>query len=411
MKSQILFSALLVAPLLTSLSCSGPSDSVSSPDAGVAAAVGHHPVVVVLMEGLRVDHLGSRGVSTSSTPALDAFALGAVRFDQAFAQAPEGAGSMASLLTGLYPTTHGLVKPGDHLVDEAVTLAEVLAAAGLKTAAFLASDAGMVGLGLEQGFDIFEVGPQALDGALEWIEQNAGSDFLLLVDAGAVEISDIDPDDAAVTYSAQLTAVDSSAGRVFGALDAAGLSDTATVAVVSLTGFALGEHGAIGEETIYAPVTHVPMFVRSPAISKAGAIDKIVEVLDLGPTILDLLGEEAPPELQGRSLLPLIEGAGTPPYVAFGESPAGGGQYYAALGGYRLIRSEAQDLSELYDLNTDPAERTDLAASEENRVAVLEDHLGAWQKMVSAASLDPDRRTAELDDEALEQLKSLGYIQ
>ena len=61
MKSQILFSALLVASLLTSLSCSSPSDSVSSPDAGVAAAVGHHPVVVVLMEGVRVDHLGSYG--------------------------------------------------------------------------------------------------------------------------------------------------------------------------------------------------------------------------------------------------------------------------------------------------------------------------------------------------------------
>ena len=189
------------------------------------------------------------------------------------------------------------------------------------------------------------------------------------------------------------------------------MSDTATVAVVSLTGFALGEHGAIGEETIYAPGDPCTDVVRSPAISNVGAIDKIVEVIDLGPTILDLLGEEAPPELQGRSLLPLIEGAGTPPYVAFGESPAGGGQYYAALGGYRLIRREAQDLSELYDLGTDPAERIDLAASEENRVTVLEDHLGAWQKMVSAASLDPDRRTAELDDEALEQLKSLGYIQ
>jgi arylsulfatase A-like enzyme len=153
------------------------------------------------------------------------------------------------------------------------------------------------------------------------------------------------------------------------------------------------------------------MLLRSPGISKARAIDKIVEVIDLGPTLLDLLGEEAPPDLQGRSLLPVIEGSGTPPYVAFGESPTEGGQYYAALGGYRLVRHEADDLSELFELTTDPIEQTDLAAGEENRVTVLRDHLGAWTKMVSVASLDPERRTEEIDDEALEQLKSLGYIQ
>jgi len=121
-----------------------------------------------------------------------------------------------------------------------------------------------------------------------------------------------------------------------------------------------------------------------------------------------LLGEEPATELQGRSLVPLIEGAGMPPYVAFGESA--GEEYFAALGGYRLVQ-HVDSPSELYDLATDPAEQSDLAASEERRVAVLEDHLGAWKKMVSAASLDPDRRTEELDDEALEQLKSLGYIQ
>ena len=85
--------------------------------------------------------------------------------------------------------------------------------------------------------------------------------------------------------------------------------------------------------------------------------------------------------------------------------------YYAALGGYRLIQPGADAPSELYDLNADPAEQIDIAPTEANRVEVLEDHLDAWQKMVSVASLDPERRTEELDDEALEQLKSLGYIQ
>ena len=402
---------LLVAITLISISCSGPSDTGSTEGAGGAAAAGHHPVVLLVMDGVRVDYQGSHGAAASSTPILDRFASGAVRFDWAFAQAPGAAASMASLLTGLYPTTHGLVEPGDRLVDEAGTLPEALAGAGLKTAAFLISGDVFEDIGLEQGFDVFETGPQALDGALEWVGQNADSNFFLVVEVGTVLASAIDVENAATTYSAQLEALDGAVGRVLEGLEAAGLGEKATIATVSLTGFELGEHAEAGEASIYSPETHVSMLLRSPQLPNVRAVDKIVEVIDLGPTLLALLGEEPAAELQGRSLVPLIEGVGTPPYVAFGESAGEDGDYYAALGGYRLVQRGVDGPSELYYLATDPDERTDVAASEEKRVTVLEDHLDAWKKMVSVASLDPERRTEELDDEALEQLKSLGYIQ
>jgi choline-sulfatase len=180
--------------------------------------------------------------------------------------------------------------------------------------------------------------------------------------------------------------------------------------VVALSGFEMGEHVETGQPSIYSPETHVPMLLKSPYLPRGRSIDKIVEVIDLGPTLIALQGEESPVELQGRSLVSLVEGSGTPPYVAFGEA-AGEGEYFAVLGGYRLVQHEADGRVELYDLTTDPTETIDLSATEADRVTVLEDHLGAWKKMVSVASLDPDRRTEELDDEALEQLKSLGYIQ
>jgi len=411
MNDQKRLFVLLLTITLTSMSCSGPSDSASTEGAAGAVATGHHPVVVLLMDGVRVDHQGSYGARPSSTPNLDTFASGAVRFDWAFAQTPDAAASMASLLTGLYPTTHGLVEPGDRLVEEAGTLPEALAGAGLKTAAFLTSGDVFEGLGLEQGFDVFETGPQALDGALEWAGQNSEADFFLVVEVGTVPSSAVDADNAAETYAVQVEALDRLAGRVLDGLDAVGLADKATIAVVSLTGFELGEHGEVGDASIYSPETHVSMLLKSPRLQNVRAVDKIVEVIDLGPTLLELLGEEPSAEVQGRSLVPVIEGAGTPPYVAFGESAGEEELYYAALGGYRLVQQGVDGPSELYVLAVDPAEQTDVAASDEKRVTVLEDHLGAWKKMVSAASLDPERRTEELDDEALEQLKSLGYIQ
>ena len=83
------------------------------------------------------------------------------------------------------------------------------------------------------------------------------------------------------------------------------------------------------------------------------------------------------------------------------------------LAGYQLVRSlEFPEIaSELFYLPDDPTATIDLAEQFPDRVEVLEGHIEAWSKMVSAASFDPERRTEELDDETLEKLKSLGYIQ
>lgn len=397
----------LLAVALMSLSCSKSADEVASGGVAREAASGRHPIVVLLMDGVRVDHVGAYGAAETATPNLDTFASGAIRFDWAFAQAPTAAPSLASLLTGLYPTTHGLVESGDRLVDEAVTLPETLAGAGLTSAAFLTSGEALAGHGLEQGFEVFATGPATLDEAIQWIGQKAATDFFLVVEVGSVDAGAIAQGDGQ-SYRQQLAAIDRAVGQVLDALAAAGLSDRTTIAVVSLSGFGLGEHG---ELSIYTPQTHVPMLLKSPGLTGGGSIDKIVEVVDLGPTLIALAGEEPTAELQGRSLVELIQGAGTPPYIAFGEAAGGDAGYFAALGGYRLVVPGTGGASELYELTSDPAEQNDLAASEENRVRVLEDHLAAWKKMVSVASLDPERRTEELDEEALEQLRSLGYIQ
>ena len=130
------------------------------------------------------------------------------------------------------------------------------------------------------------------------------------------------------------------------------------------------------------------------------------------PTILDLSGRPVPAGVQGSSVLPILEGAGQPPYVAFGESPQLDGQRFVALGGMGLISGIAGEGAKIFNLGIDPLQLNDLSETETDKLGVMVRHLEAWEKMVSVTSLDPNLRTEEeLDEDTLKQLKSLGYIQ
>jgi arylsulfatase A-like enzyme len=130
------------------------------------------------------------------------------------------------------------------------------------------------------------------------------------------------------------------------------------------------------------------------------------------PTILELTGQAVPAGVQGSSLVEILEGAGQPPYVAFGESPQSGGQRFVALGGMGMVSGIAGDGAGLFDLAADPTQLNDLAETEAEKLAVMVRHLEAWEKMVAVTSLDPALRSEEdLDEDTLKQLKSLGYIQ
>lgn len=378
------------------LSCSDPTVEVSD-----ALPSSPHPLALLVLDGLRVD-------SIDGMPFLKSFATEAVRFDWAFSQAPDATASLASTLTGLYPTTHGLVEPGESLTDDALTLAELLGETGLPSAAFLDFSEAIDESGLEQGFTTFETGSGALEAAATWVATNAGKSYLLLAgsDAASVAVEQGDPSGAKSRFDATLAELDK---QVRGLVEK--LGESATVVLVATRGSELAEPSTTDGPTLHVTRARVPLMIRLPRSASAQRIDKIVELVDLSPTILELSGTSVPLEVQGSSLLPLIQGEGKPPYIAFGESPHHGGQQYAVLAGYRLILSTDGDRVELYELATDPLETKDLAEGDPRRTEVLKSYLAAWGKMIAATSLDPDRRTEELDDATLEQLKSLGYIQ
>ena len=434
--------SLVVITLVMMLSCGG-EPAVEEESAGFPS--GPHPVVIIAVDGLRADALGAYGAPVA-TPAFDALAAESVRFEWAFAQAPEMLPSLAAMLSGLYPTTNGLRRPGDSLQAEATTIAELAGKAGMKTAAFVEGAPGGSDYGLAQGFASYQVVARPGENGISWMNQHAEENFLLLIAGwGSAALDDVaallgeeravsseriieilasrdgdspllfDDDELARVrdwYAARVQLIDAFLGEFVAEFEAAGLDRRATLVILGTNGFALQEHDDLFGETIYAPVTRVPLLVRFPDGTQAGNSSKIVEIMDLMPTLAELVGAGVPAGVQGASLLPVIDGTSTPPYIAFGETQSGAGQRFAALAGYRAIATGPGGAAELFHTAEDPLELTDISADEAEKLTKLVGDMGAWAKMVTATSLDPALRTdTELDDETLKQLKSLGYVQ
>ena len=436
--------ALVVAACLLAVGCGGGDRDAATarPDSSARA------VILIAVDGLRADRFGAHGGAVA-TPSIDAMAASAARFDWCFAQAPDPAASFAALLTGLYPTTSGVLVAGDRLPDEAATLAEALSAAGMTTAAFVEGAPGGDDFGLRQGFSVYEASTEPGAAAKQWLRDHAGDSFLLVLrgwsvgldaslgtaiegvepPAGFLErlqvalasartdqptgLEPADLDYLRLVYALRVGAADRALGELRAELQELGLAERATVIVTGTAGLDLGQHGPTGAQSLHAPVTRVPLLLSIPGGRGAGqTVDKIVELVDLMPTILELQGVAVPAGVQGASVLPIIDGTGRPPYIAFSEAPGLGRQRAVALGGLRLLKSLDGGAPALYDLAADPSELTDVAVANADKVAVMERHLEAWGKMVAAVSLDPELRAEEeLDDATLDQLRSLGYIQ
>ncbi len=438
MNSKIRKTLWLAAPVLglalvLSGSCGGSGDQSTTSTEATGRSV-----IVIAIDGLRADYLGFLGAEGVKTPALDALAGESTVFEQAWAQSPSMMPSLASLLTGLYPTTHGLVEPGDSLSDEALTLAEAAQAAGLMTAAFV-QGAGGSDFGLAQGFDTYEVNPEPGAAALAHLEANADAEMLLLVagwSAAGLERAENPPEGyhqrlteviasratdepillgeedlsfASRAYVRHIEYLDGRVGEFVAQIKASGWLDRATLVIAGTSGLALQEHGTLFGEGLYPENIRIPLLIRAPGGARPGVVKKVVEIVDLMPTLAAATGADLPTGLQGADLEPIIAGGGTPPYVAFSETDQDGGIRSVVMDGMQLVTHA--DRMALFDLASDPHAETDAAEQFPKRAEVLQSHLDAWSKMVAASSLDPERRTEDLDEETLEQLRSLGYIQ
>jgi arylsulfatase A-like enzyme len=427
-------------------------------------------VLFILVDTLRTDHLSAYGYARDTSPALEELAEGGVRFDRAYAPAPWTKPSVASIFTGQYPHRHGLNFVLATLPASAQTLAERLSQAGFATAGVVSH--GFVGPknGFDQGFEVFDaeeakghshvstagVTKRALT-LLEKLREHERPFFLFVhyfdphyeyrrhpqygyaaESVGRLrggesihDLRDMGPSLAAEeveflesVYDEEVRFTDAGIGRLLDALEQRGLDDDTLVVATADHGEEFFGRGWLGHtRTLYEEVIRVPLIVRVPGSAVRGRIvDAPVSLVSLMPTILDYLGIDAPDAaFQGPSLRPLIEGSSDAelspvrsevrfivldPKNVLAEKVA----FKHALidGRHKLIKDFREQSYELYDLERDPGEREDLAAS---RPELLREMIIALNRTQDVEAADPvDDGNATLDPKDAEMLLNLGYI-
>ena len=403
-------------------------------DSGRLSRKGPLNVLLITLDTTRADHIGAYGYRHGRTPAIDALASEAIRFSRAQTPVPLTLPAHASIMTGTYPTFHGIRNNGNYfLPPQAETLAEILKRKGYQTAAFVSSFILDSRFGLDQGFDLYSdrmnTGGDIKDLHSERSAGEVFADFDVWFSAAAAAgrpffcwLHFYDPhlpyappepfksDPALSPYDGEIANVDLYVGRTLDRLRSRGLYDSTLIVLAGDHGEAFGEHVETGHGIFcYQETLAVPLLIRIPA-ERPGVIADATDLVDVMPTILAAVGEKIPAHTEGISLLPLIAGERGRERELYFESMfakenMGGAPLTGLLAGdWKYI-----DLprAESYDLNKDPAEKTNLISREAVRSTRMKARLTEALKRSRRENVDTVR---SLSPEERRRLDSLGYI-
>lgn len=412
-----------------------------------AAAEGPN-LILIGWDTLRADHVGALGYKRKTTPNLDAFAAGSVLFTRAVSPASWTLPAFMSVFTGLYPSEHGLTNKfkmppaGSEELAPAVLstgvvmLGEALKAEGYRTAAFTGGSGVGGEYGFSRGFDVYVDSPNfagfetAFPQALDWVKNNGDAKYFLfihgydthpfrdlkadgkytfipkeeaaavpglrarheklrmeLLDGKKLQYTDKDKKLWTDAYDEKIIRADRLLGKFLADFAALGkLSGETVIILMSDHGEELFDHGGVDHGmTLYDEMLRVPLLIRVPG--KPGRVVKEqARILDLFPTILELLalkpGEKLKGQLRGESLAGAMTGEAAP-RDAFSETDYlfhFSKRAVRKSGGAKLIMDEISRGRELYDTASDPREKSDLFEKDSARAYLLEMELFDWEE-------------------------------
>jgi arylsulfatase A-like enzyme len=460
-------------------------------------------LLLVSIDTLRADHLETYGYPRATAPTVARLAREGIVVEWAMTQGSFTAPSIATLLTGTYPPTHHVLNNGDYLQDFNTTLAEHLAKHGYETAAFVANPYLDSAFNLGQGFQLYEskpAKPETID------EENVREARLPVADAERVlsvierrpfflwlhylgphnpyllpaayrdlfradEPSNESSEQAerdldwlwgemasrvelyekrelrlvVSQYDGLIRFNDDHFGEIFGELERNGLLEDTLVVVVSDHGESLGEHSHVGHgPDVYDDTARVPLVFHHPALRAGERVRSLHSVVDVTPTILDVLGLPEIPGGEGESFAPRLLGTAADPsrrhhFLMGGVRPG-----YKTLG----VRTETHKLvwkvdrrllpvdallerltrlwvpdgvqypfqcrrieRALYDLAADPGETRNVAESQPEVAQQLDAELWAWIRSTYGPSGSRAVRRGEVSEEVEEHLRALGYAE
>jgi arylsulfatase A-like enzyme len=391
-------------------------------------------LIFITLDTTRADRLGCYGYTKAKTPHLDQLAQHAVIFENAICHSPTTVPSHATMMTGLYPPRHGVRVTGSHLCpSELKTLAEILKEHQFQTAAVVSAYPVTRRFGLDQGFDYYEDSfldelhkPPVLERkaeksiriALDWLKKNKDSGLFLwlhLWDPHAEydPPAPFDKQFAEDLYDGEVAYMDWCLGSFFEKLKEWDIYHSSLIIIAGDHGEGLGDHGEFEHQYfLYDTTIKVPFIVKTAGQNAAMRVREEVGLVDIFPTLLDLLGIPWQHSIDGESLKPLIDGNASkmtdrPFYlealsgqISMGWSP----MYAIRKEGWKFIEAP---VPELYNLKEDPLERNDLSSTGIQKEEDLREELGNLMEDLEKTERMP---VESMDDDAMRNLASLGYV-
>ncbi len=403
-------------------------------------------VLLVTLDTTRADFIGCYGKESARTPNLDRLAAQGFLFERAYSSNPVTQAAHSTILTGVYPMAHGVRDNGlFKLPAGRDTLAELLKAHGFATGAAVGGFPLTVELGTGQGFDFYDddltadrldyrgrpdqrqhatwyderPASHVNDAILPWLRKRDGDPFFVwlhywdphephIAPAPYSQLFAHDP------YQGEIAYADDSLGTILRYLEKTGELERTLIVITADHGESRHEHSEVTHAFLAFDTTlHVPLIVRVPGRAGGSRIAERVGTVDIVPTILDLLDFKAPPSLQGRSLVPLMDkdrdGGDRRPYYSESLSPRlshGFGELRVLYQGpWKYIHGPRP---ELYNLADDPRERHEVSAEHHEVSRGLETALQAF--LDDHASVDAADAAFEADNDTRQRLAALGYL-
>ncbi|MGH0028355.1 MAG: sulfatase family protein [Myxococcota bacterium] len=434
-------------------------------------------VVLISLDTLGALSLGSFSGRAGVSPRIDALLDASADFRHAYAQYGNTLVSHASLFSALHPVRHGIYPDAMPGPLES-SLVGALADAGYRTVAFTEGAFVSAAFGFAAGYDAYDDGKVGLSEQMsggaertfqragDWLRDEAGGGpFFLFVHSYEVHTPYLPRDEQALAVASRVTPGDSrwfapalqtrkvfnqntgreplpqrdldrmlalhtaevhTLDRVVGAfvdrLDASGAAPHTLLVLTADHGDQFGEWGKLGHgESLHDRVLHVPLAFRWPGVVEPRRIEGPVQLVDVMPTVLDLVRLPPAPDRDGVSLAPALRGDGAPARPAFAEQRTARGECLKLgleegcrldrvsihSGRWKLVSSLLPPGRELYDLEADPQAQSDVAALHPQVADRLEAQVRDYRGKVGTGAQEAP---ATLDADTLQRLRDLGYV-
>jgi arylsulfatase A-like enzyme len=428
--------------------------------AGAAMEPARPHVLILTIDTLRADRMSAYAYGRPTSPNLDRLMASGARFTQARTVEPLTGPGLCAMLTSSFPHENGATRNGLRMRAGLPSLPKLLREKGYRTEAVISNWTlrdRVTGLGehfdgyeevlehrrwlgLFKGEARAEVVTEAARRRLEGLAETATDHpFFLWVhyidphapykkhrsflrELGIETTKGKLP--ASDRYDTEIAYTDRSVARLLSKLEELGLADETLIAFTSDHGESLGEHSYWGHgRHLYEPTLHIPMALVWPGRIEPRIVEASALNLDLAPTIAGLLGLDYPEAFRGYDWTEVLAGGDPPAYRATHHQAHKGAvlsrhdsdvarragllEVGVVLDGRKEILRVKRGRASRFDLAADPAELENLADPE----STLSEGLRAWLEVVDSALGQSDEvPPPPLDDESIEQLRALGYI-